>query len=185
MNLSHIHSKADLIIALDPRAADAVIPHGPVLSNATIDLFVADVVKDISAKLADKGLAALAMSLSKTMAKQATASMVSSWEPGDDICPPWRWPFPRPWPWQQLIDAGPVPDPWVPVRAGDQIELANLLTHLAGMTTSAEFNQELKGLATNVARGVASTLVDDFEQCGTVPRKPFPPRHLTAVEAGA
>lgn len=185
MNLSHIHSKADLLIALNPRSADAVIPHWPVLSNATMDLFVADVVKDISAKLADKALGAHAMSLSKTMAKQAAASMLSSWEPGDDICPPWRWPHPRPWPWLQIIDAEPSPEPWAPVGAGDQIELANLLTHLAGMTTSAEFNQQLKGLATNVARSVASTLVDDFEKCGTVPRKPFPPRHLTAVEAGA
>ena len=40
---------------------------------------------------------AKAMALSKTMAKQGAASMVSSWEPGDDICPPWRWPHPRPW----------------------------------------------------------------------------------------
>jgi len=185
MNLSRIHSKADLIIALNPRAADAVIPHGPVLSSATIDLYVADVVKDVSAKLADKALAANAMALSKTMAKQAAASMVSSWEPGDDICPPWRWPHPRPWPWLQVIDVDPGPTQWVLVGAGDQIELANLLTHLAGMTTSVEFNQQLKGLATNIARGVASTLVDEFEKCGTVPRKPFPSRHLTAVEAGA
>src|SRR4051812_40175224 len=133
MNLSHIHSKADLIIALNPAAADAVHPHGPVLSNATVELFVADVVKHVGAKLADKALAANAIALSKNMAKQATGSMLTSWEPGDDICPPWPWPGPGPWPWLQMVDEDPSPEPWVPVGAGDQIELANLLTHLAGM----------------------------------------------------
>jgi hypothetical protein len=144
---------------------------------------VADVVKHIGAKLADRALAANAMALSKAMAKQAASSMVGSWEPGDDICPPWRWPRPGPWPWLQIVDANPIPEPWVPVAAGDQIELANLLTHVAGMTTSAEFNQQLKGLATNVARSVASRLVEDFERCGTVPRKPRPPKRSTSAGA--
>jgi hypothetical protein len=52
--------------------------------------------------------------------------------------------------------------------------LAHLLTHLSGLTISKEFNADLKSLATELVRGVAGKLADDFEQCGTVPRKPFP-----------
>ena len=48
MNLSTIHSKADFIGMLNPKAWDAVHPHTPfVFSNAFVELSVADVIKDV------------------------------------------------------------------------------------------------------------------------------------------
>lgn len=185
-NLSHIRSKQDLIIALIPQAADAVNPHGPPgVTNAFVDLLIADVVKAISAGVASRELQRKTLAVSKQMASQAVGSMTASWEPGDDLCPPWRifWPGPRPgrfdphpnpWKYFALEVFGPHPEPWKPVGSAVQIELAHTLTQLAGLTTNKQFNVQLKGLATEIARGAASRLVEDFERCGTVPRKPLP-----------
>ena len=179
MNMSTIHSKADFIGTLNPKAWDAVHPHTPfVFSNAFVELLVADVVKNIAPALADEKLGKMSLDLSKRMAAQATKSMAASWEPGDEICPPWPWPWPGPWPWGPLPDpwrqGDPQPDPWKPIQSAEQIELAHVLTHLSGLTISKEFNADLKSLATGIARGAAGKLAADFEDCGTVPRKPFP-----------
>jgi hypothetical protein len=179
MNISLIHSKADFIGMLNPKAWDAVHPHTPfVFSNAFVELLVADVVKQIAAGVADRKLGKKTLELSQRMAAQATSSIASSWEPGDEICPPWPWPWPGPWPWepnpQPWRQFDPSPQPWKPISSAVQIELAHVLTRLSGLTISKEFNAELKSLATEVVRGVAGKLADDFEQCGTVPRKPFP-----------
>ena len=136
---------------------------------------VADVVKTISAVVKDQKLGKKVHELSLEMAKQATGGIVATWEPGDDICPPWPWPWPGPNPWARFNEINePEPTPWKPVGAAEQIELAHILTNLAGLTTSKEFNRSLKAIGTDIARGVANSLVDDFERCGTVPRKPFP-----------
>ena len=182
MNVSRIRSKADFIGMLNPKAWDAVHPHTPfVFSNAFVELLVADVVKDVAPALADQTLGKKSLELSQRMAAEATRSVATSWEPGDEICPPWPWPWPwgpTPWwhwgphpePWKE----GPLPDPWKPIRSAEQVELAHVLARLSGFTMSKEFNANLKSLATEVARGVAAKLAADFEDCGTVPRKPFP-----------
>jgi hypothetical protein len=193
MNVSTIRSKADFIGMLNPKAWDAVHPHTPfVFSNALVELFVADVVKDMAVALADRALGKKSLELSKRMAGQATKSMLASWEPGDEICPPWPWPWPwlkwgplpDPWregptpePWRE----GPYPEPWKRIVSAEQIELAHILARLSGFTISKEFNANLKSLATEVARGAASRLAADFEECGTVPRKPFPKPKLSSA----
>ncbi|MFN0105343.1 MAG: hypothetical protein ACKV2U_25060 [Bryobacteraceae bacterium] len=175
-NLSHIRSKAEFIGTLNPRAWDAVNPHTPfVFSNAHVELLVADAVKSVAVVISNKALAREVMDLSKGMAKQAGASLLASWEPGDEICPPWPWPWPGPRPWV-LERFDPEPAPWKPVLAAEQIELAHILTRLAGLTSSKEFNAALKGAAVKLAGVAANTMLDEFERCGTVPRKPFPPR---------
>jgi hypothetical protein len=175
-NLSHIRSKAQLIGTLNPKAWDALKPHTPfVFSNAHVELMVADAVKLVAGAITDKGLAREVMELSRTMAKQAGGALIASWEPGDELCPPWPWPWPGPRPWW-LDVFGPQPEPWKAVLAAEQVELAHILTQLSGLTTSKEFNGALKGVATKVAAVASATLLDEFERCGTVPRKPFPPR---------
>ena len=167
-----IRSKAELIGYLNPKAWDAVNPHGPFLfSNAHVDLMVADAVKNASTLVADKKISKQLLALSKQMAEQSGNAVVASWEPGDDICP-WPWPWPGPPPWLDVF--GPRPEPWKAITAADQIDLAYSLTMLSGLTTSKEFNVSLKSAATQIARGAASTLADEFEKCGTVPRRPFP-----------
>lgn len=171
-NLSLIHSKADFIGSLNPKAWDAVKPHVPfVFSNAFVELLVADTVKRVGAAVADRKLGSKVVALSKRMATAATGAVAASWEPGDDICPPW----PKPWPWP---DPPPPPDPipWEPIASADQIDLAHVLVRLSGLTTSNEFNGELKSMATELVKGLAGRLADDFEKCDTVPRQPFPPK---------
>ncbi|MEP7153295.1 MAG: hypothetical protein ABI856_16455 [Nitrospira sp.] len=175
-DLSHIRSKADFIGTLNPRAWDAVKPHIHfVFSNAHVELMVADVTKSVASSITDKELSREVMDISKAMAKQASGSIVASWEPGDELCPPWPWPFPHPS--SGIEKFGPQPEPWQPVLAAEQVELAHILTRLSGQTTSKEFNVALKGAATKLARIAVPTMLDEFERCGTVPRKPFPPRH--------
>lgn len=167
-----IRSKAEFIGYLNPKAWDAVIPKTPfVFSNAHVDLMVADAVKNASTLVADKKIGKQLLALSKQMAEQSGNAVVASWEPGDDICPPWPWPWPGPR-WNEIF--GPQPDPWKAITAADQIDIAYTLTKLSGLTTSKDFNTALKSMATQVARGAASALVEEFEKCGTVPRKPFP-----------
>jgi len=173
-DLSHIRSKADFIGTLDPRAWDAVKPHIHfVFSNAHVELMVADVVKSVASSITDKAHSREVMNISKGMAKQASGSLVVSWEPGDELCPPWPFPHLSP----GIENFGPRPEPWQPVLAAEQVELAHILTRLSGQTTSKEFNVALKGAATKLAGIAVSTMLDEFERCGTVPRKPFPPRH--------
>jgi hypothetical protein len=178
-NLSLIHSKGDFIGSLNPKAWDAVKPHTPfVFSNAFVELMVADTVKQVGAAVADRELGGKVVALSKRMAVEATGAVAASWEPDDDICPPWPWPWPGPWvqltephpePWRQHAD--PLPIPWKPIGAAVQIELAHVLVRLSGLTTSKEFNGELKSMAGQLVKGVAGRLADEFEKCGTVPRQ--------------
>jgi len=132
---------------------------------------VADAVKNASTLVADKKIGKRLLALSKQMAEQSGNAVVASWEPGDEICPPWPWPWPGPR-WTDFADPEPVP--WKAIGAADQIDIAYTLTKLSGLTTSKEFNVSLKSMATQIARAAASTLIDEFERCGTVPRKPFP-----------
>lgn len=173
--LKGIRTKAEFIGYLNPKAWDAVKPNIPfVFSNAHVDLMVADVVKNASTLVGDKKIGKQLLALSKEMAEKSSSAVVASWEPGDDICPPW-WPWPWPWPGPRGIDVvDPEPVPWKTIGAAEQLDLAYTLTKLSGLTTSKEFNVALKSAATQIARGAASTLADEFERCGTVPRRPFP-----------
>ena len=177
MNVSTIHSKAVFIATLNPKAWE-VVGGGPggrfAFSNAHVELFVADAVKSVASSLSNRGLGEKVLSLSRKMATQATQGILA-WEPGDEICPPWPWPWPGPRPWQTSdFVRGPQPEPWKQIGGAEQIGLAYVLTELSGLTTNKEFNAELKSLATEIARDASKTLVEDFERCGTVPRKPFP-----------
>jgi len=175
-NLALIRSKANFIGSLNPQAWDAVNPHSAFpFSNAHVELMVADVVKQVASGLVDKSLSKQGHELSKKMASEAASSLVDAWEPGDELCPPWRGPWPGPH--HEIASVGPQPDPWQPVNSATQIELAQVLNHLSGLTANPESNTALKSLATAIARGAASKLAEDFERCGTKPRHPFPRPH--------
>ncbi|MEQ1836037.1 MAG: hypothetical protein ABL862_06290 [Candidatus Nitrotoga sp.] len=177
VNFSRIHSKADLIGSLNPKAWDAVNPHTPfVFSNAHVDLMVADAVKSVAVVITNKALSREVMDISKGMAKQASTALSASWEPGDELCPPWPWPFPHPRSWIENFGSEPDPLPWKPVLAAEMVELAHILIRLSGQTTNKESNVALKGVATKLAEIAATTIVKEFENCKTVPRKPFPLR---------
>ena len=130
------------------------------------ELALADAVKQLSSVISDKKLSGKVFGISQKMAKEATAGMINGWEEGDDICPPWR-SFP---PFPPVPDPWPGPFPWKEIASAEQIQVANILTQISGLTISKEFNQALKSVAAEVVRGAANKLADDFERCGTVPR---------------
>jgi hypothetical protein len=167
---SKIRSKADLIAHLNPKAWDVNPPQYFPFSNAHVELMVADTVKTAASGISNKSLAKRAAELSKRMAGSATASMVASWEPGDDICPPWPWPWPGPRPhWSE----GPSPQPWKEIGAAVQVEIAHTLVKLATLTTSKEYNQELRELGGALAADAAASLAGDFSRTTNAPRKAF------------
>jgi hypothetical protein len=170
---SKIRSKADLIATLNPAAWDVNPPQFFPFSNAHIELLVADTLKSAVPGIANKTLARRAAELSKKMADGATTAMMASWEPGDDICPPWPWPrpWPGPWPWSDV--AGPHPDPWKEVASAVQIDIAHTLIKLSALTTSKEFNKELKSLAGEIASQAAGSLAEEFARNASAVRKSF------------
>lgn len=179
-----LFSKIHLIGSINPEAWDALIPHTPfVFSDAHVNLLAADLVRQISAELPDKGLQARVFELSQQMARSASAGLASSWEPGDELCPPWRWPFPFPHVTDLLEELekgmGPRPEPWHKIPSAGMLQSAYQLTQVAALTSDADFSQELLHVATTVATQASRTLVDDFERCGTLPRPKFPKKVLT------
>ncbi|UOQ53536.1 hypothetical protein [Hymenobacter cellulosivorans] len=169
---------------MNPKAWDALIPHTHfVFSEAHVNLLAADLVRQISAELPDKGLQDRVFGLSQQMARSASEGLASGWEPGDELCPPWRWPFPFPHVTDLLEELekgfGPLPDPWQPIPSAGMIQSAYQLTQVAALTSDAAFSRELLQLATTVAATASRTLVDDFERCGTKPRPKFPKKVLT------
>jgi hypothetical protein len=165
-----IRSKLDLIASLNPKAWDVNPPQFFPFSNAHVELMVADTVKTAAAAISNKSLAKRAADLSKQMASAATQAMVASWEPGDDLCPPWPWPWPGPRPhWAD----GPSPEPWKEIDAAVQVEIAHSLVKLATLTTSKEFNKELKDLGSALAADAAGSLAAGFARTANAPRKAF------------
>lgn len=167
---SKIKSKLDLIAHLNPKAWDVNPPQFFPFSNAHIDLMVADTVKTAAAGIPNKSLATRTADLSKRMGEGATKAMMASWEPGDDICPPWPWPWPGPRPhWSE----DPSPNPWKEIGSAAQVEIAHTLVKLATLTTSKEFNKELRELGGAIAADAAGSLAGDFARYSNAPRKAF------------
>ncbi len=170
-------SKAQLIGQLNPKAWDALIPkHQFVFSNAHVDLLTADLVRQISVDIPDQAMSRKVFGLSQEMARSASSALVGSWEPGDEICPPWPFPGPFPHDWFRQIEntVKPQPDPWNVIVSAEMIQLAYVLTQAAGLTSDATFSRSLISVATEIVTGATRKLVDDFEKCGTKPRLKFP-----------
>jgi hypothetical protein len=132
-------------------------------------------VRDISELIANKDIATKVRGIGKEIANVTSHGLVQGWEDGDDICPPWRWPFPPgPWPqWQDIIiTEGPQPEPWGPrpepwvSESIQQIVLGNLLVSLAEVTSHLEQGRQLRDIAAITIREAAGNLAKDFGERG-------------------
>ncbi|RSK37225.1 hypothetical protein [Hymenobacter metallilatus] len=174
-----LHSKIQLVGAINPAAWDALIPHSHfVFTDAHVNLLAADLVRQISSQLTDPSLREQTFGVSQQMARSAASGLAASWEPGDELCPPWRWPFPHPHglEWLEQLEQvlKPQPQPWKSIGAAEQVQLAYQLTQVAALTSEASFSLELLHLASRVAAVASRTMLDEFERCGTRPRPKFP-----------
>ena len=80
------------------------LPGPPQFSKAATSYMLALLVRDISSNLNDRAIAEKLYAVGKGMAHGAAGGLVAGWEEGDDLCPPWWWPWPK---------AGPQPEPWL------------------------------------------------------------------------
>lgn len=157
------------IIKIPPQAWDALIPHGPKVTQVFVEYMVAGLVRDVARQVSNKSVSKTLMSLSRDMAKASTNDLVAHWDDGD-ICPPW-WPFPWPWPgpwpgpwpeWDKIFNQGP-PDPFplLRVKGIEQLLLADVLVSLSEVTVNVEFSKALLNSAVGIAKTYGS-LADDI-----------------------
>ena len=165
-------SKAEFIMAMNPKSVDGIIPMGPkVINDHMVELLVADAVKTASSEIADKNLQKRGIALSGKMASKAASGIIASWEDGD-ICPPIPWPkklpHPFPFPYKDMLPSY-GPDPILPfsVKGLEQAELVSTLLLLSTLTMEKEFNKEIKGLASGLAGGISSEFGDEVDRCKT------------------
>ena len=172
-----LQSKIQYLGTLNPGAWDAIHPQSRfVFSEGYVNLLAADLVRQISAEFADESLRNQGFGLSQRMARAASTELGCNWEPGDEICPPLRWPQPLPHglDWFRPHGQRPQPDPWKTVPAAETVQLAYQLTQVAALTSDAEASRALLRLAAVIAGAASRLLVEDFEGCGTRPRAKFP-----------
>lgn len=183
-NLAKIRLKAELIGTLNPKAWDGVNPHEiPQINDYSIELLVADTLKDVAKEIKDKQLKTKSLDLSRQIASYAGKGF-AEWEEGDDICPPW-WPWgqkPFPPPHGPFPPYGPFPVPG-PTPGPDPspfnsskfnlLDLSRITLELSAGTMVKEFNVALHGIAVTIAKSVSKEFGEMIEECGTVPRTPF------------
>jgi len=173
---------------LDPNTVDGNPGQpGPIFRTALADYAVAEILRDIGENLKDRTLGMQIRGIGKELASESSRSMVSSWDEGDDICPPFRHfgPNPRggpvPDPWRELIDGGrlSVLDHVTP--AMNDVLLATALRELASLTTHEKTSSALKQAGENIVKNASSKIYDEY--CGTrvKPRIPAPTPHRTAA----
>jgi hypothetical protein len=162
------------MIKIPPQAWDALIPHGPKVSQVFVEFMAAGLVRDIARRVSDKSLGKNLIEVSRDMAKSSMGGLISSWEDGD-ICPPWwPWPWPGPRPnWEEIFDPmdgkfGPFAPFAVP--GIEQLVLADALVSISQVTTNVEHSKMLFNSAIGIAKTFGS-LTDDIAKVGLQTRK--------------
>ncbi len=158
------------LLKIPPNAWDAIIPHGPKVSQNLVDYMAACVVRDMARLTHDRAVQSKLTALGREMAAQSSKGLVNGWEDGDDICPPWP-PFPPiPWPHRdEIASKFDAQTPWT-TEAVDQSVLAGMLISLASVTSSQAFAETLKATAVTLAKTAASHLVEEMEGTKIKPR---------------
>ncbi len=161
---------------------------GPIFRTAIANYVVAEILRDIGENLKDKTLTAQIHGIGKELAAESSKGLLSAWEDGDDICPPYfhHFPIPKPGPqpdpWRQLFNLTAHPDPLLDhaTPALNDVALAIAIRQLASLTTSEKASAALKQVGETIVKGASSKLFDEY--CGTPVKPHVPlPRHRTAA----
>lgn len=159
---------------------------GPVINEALGDYLVAQMLREIAARLKTKKVAEGLHGLAKEMVVHSSKGLVAGWEEGDDFCPPhWPFPFPKPGPdpaaWFNRYEEYHFNNPTELVSfspAMEELQLAGALRSLATLTQNQKFSEQIFSFGQQVVKGAASRVFDEY--CGTVPR-PRPKPHYANV----
>ncbi len=158
---------------------------GPILRVAVADYAVAEVARTIGQNLSNRELGTKLQTAGRELAQESSRGLVSSYDEGDDICPPWYWgrPVPHPHDPGPLSFLEPDPHPWLQhlTPALNDVLLATALRQLASLTTNAKASAAMKEIGEAVVKGASSRMYDEY--CGTPvkPRIPAPRREATAA----
>lgn len=147
---------------------------GPIFRTAIADYAVAEIARDIGQHISNRELGAKLLSVGRDLAQQSAGGLVSAYDEGDDICPPWYWgkPIPHPHDPGPLSLLGPQPDPWMQhlTPALNDVLLATGLRQLASLTTNANASSAMKEIGEAIIKGASSRLYDEY--CGTIVKPP-------------
>ena len=172
---------------LDPNTVDGNPGQpGPVYRTAIANYMVAEILRDIGETLKDRALATQIHSIGKDLVAESSKGLVTGWEEGDGICPPWFTPFPRPHGGPTLPEPDPNPRyrlfeldpaPWLGkvTPAMNDVILAIAIRQLASLTTNEKASTALKQVGETIVKGASTRLFDEY--CGT-PVKPHVPHPM-------
>jgi hypothetical protein len=180
MSTSLIMTKIDFLkTALHPEWVDGGpgLP-GPVIRSAMANNLVAELLRDIAKQLTNRESANKLLEVGKELIDEAARGLLTGWEDGDDLCPPY---------WHVLHYPPPPPpqDPWdqaitnltwseqLPGSINDVI-LAGGIRTLASLTTSEKASNAIKQIGEGVVKQAVAKVFDDY--CGTLVKPLSPPK---------
>jgi hypothetical protein len=164
---------------------------GPVFNEAIADYAIAGVLRDIAAVVKNSNISEPLRNIARKMVENSSKGLIAGWEDGDDICPPWRFPFPGPKPNPWRAAEGPRPNPWLDFQkqfdtrnasletfsavniasfspSMDTLMLAGAVKQLASLTTDDNFSSEIFSIGQQMVKEGSARAYDEY--CGTKPR---------------
>ena len=141
-----------LIGKLNPKAWDAIHPHGPRVSLASREYMIAMTIKGLASELNNRVVARKLSGVQKALVKFAGENIVAGYD-DDDWCPTGRVPIPipRPGPFGFSFEEVMLnPQPLPPKES--QREIGGYLLMLAGATSLKDVAQELETIGTGLIR---------------------------------
>lgn len=157
-----VFKKVDILKRFHPEWVDGGPGQpGPVVSKALRDFLISGVIRDLAGLVGNAGVAREMHAVAQGMAKHAVGGLLAGWDDGDDLCPPWRWPFggpkPRPGPdpwWFEvgLLDRGDFA--WLDAAPKGSLDpvIAFGVRQLAAMASDAGSGRKLEGIVEQLAK---------------------------------
>jgi hypothetical protein len=144
---------------LNPKAWDAIIPHGPKISRAGREYLIAHALKGFAAELENRAVVSKLTRVQTRLVESAAQSLVADWD-DDGWCGtiprlPFPWPGPtpgpdpEPYPWRSAFsDVMLNPQPLPPKER--QREIAGYLLMLSEVTSLDDVATELQSIGNNL-----------------------------------